>query len=776
MKRRSSSAIAGAALVLLLVVCAATTAAGQSGDPRSTDGVISGSVRDLSGAVVPRPTIVIRHERSGLEQIVAGGSDGTFLVSRLAAGTFLVTVSASGFAPAVERVEVPGAALTIGLSPAPIVEHVTVVSASRQAELREALNTRVDVVSRSRIEETGGHETVAEVLRDLPGVITRRGSETTGSAGEQIQGLDSRQVLVLIDGQPIVGARGIKRGGIINLDRQSTARLERVEVVKGAASALYGSDALGGVINLISREPSSPFETSLAVSGGSLGMVDARIDTGLRRDRAFGIFSLERHAHDGFDLTPGTFDTTGAPYERYDVFAKAHGQFTPSFSLGGLLTGYRNHLAGRSNGELGPQEDDVREQALSGNLTGHVLAGASTTIDARVYVSDYAEDAAGRLVLPPATPLEPGTLDQQFVKTDLSVSHALGSRQMLQGGLEWARDEYRGSNRVRDEIGGHAADTAVAWVQHRWSVTSRLTTTVGARVDRRSEFETAVSPKAAASYRFTDNLRARASYGRGFRAPDLGQLYYRFLSPSNIYQVIGNPTLEPEYADSWQFGGDYTFPQRRARFGVNVFRNDVRDLIESVSLGFVATPAQLSQLFAREGLDPTFRPAPGRLLFTYRNIVDVVTHGVEFDTETAVTNTVSIGGAYTFLSARDADNDRDLTGRHPHHGSVRMSWQPARGGLRMSLRGTFFSSWIAARATQPAGGVQDTIAPRFALWDGFVSQRIGAGLAAFATVDNLTDSQDPNTGVMAAGAPAAIHRPDAGRTFRVGVQWSFNGR
>lgn len=103
---------------------------------------------------------------------------------------------------------------------------------------------------RSRIEETGGHESVGEILREVPGVVTRRGSETAGSAGEQIQGIDSRQVLVLIDGQPIVGARGIKRGGVLNLDRQSTARLDRVEVVQGAASALCGSEALWGVINL----------------------------------------------------------------------------------------------------------------------------------------------------------------------------------------------------------------------------------------------------------------------------------------------------------------------------------------------------------------------------------------------------------------------------------------------------------------------------------------------------------------------------------------------
>jgi outer membrane cobalamin receptor len=93
------------------------------------------------------------------------------------------------------------------LTPAAVVEQLTVVSASRQEELRDTLNTGVDVITRSRIEAAGAQETVAEILREVPGVVTRRGSETAGAAGEQIQGIDSRQVLVLLDGQPIVGAR-----------------------------------------------------------------------------------------------------------------------------------------------------------------------------------------------------------------------------------------------------------------------------------------------------------------------------------------------------------------------------------------------------------------------------------------------------------------------------------------------------------------------------------------------------------------------------------------
>lgn len=771
---------AAVSLVGLILLIAATpiTAQSNSGSGVRSEPSISGVVLDPSGASIPRSTVVIRHDSSRLEQVLDSNADGTFAMARLTPGHYTISASAPGFAVATHLVEAPmGEPLRISLSPAPVVEQVTVVSASRQEELRDSLNTRVDVITRGRIEETGGHETVGEVLRELPGVVTRRGSETAGAAGEQIQGIDSRQVLVLIDGQPIVGARGIKRGGVLNLDRQSTGRLERIEVVKGAASALYGSDALGGVINLITRQPSSPVDATVALSGGNFGSVGASVDGGFKRDRTYGIFSVERHQHDGFDLTPGTFDTTGAPYRRYDALGKLQRQFTPSFSLGGLITGYHNKTGGRSNGEVGPQEDDIRDRALSANITTAWLAGPSTSVEARGYMSNYFEEATGRLAPPRSTPLEPAFLEQRFVKLDLTAAHTIGSRQILQAGIEWSRDRYKGTNRVVDEATGHTADTAVLWAQHRWSATSRLTTTVGARVDRRSQFETAVSPKLAANFRVTNNVQARASYGRGFRAPDLGQLYYRFLSPSNFYQVIGNPALKPEYAHSWQFGGEYTAPRRRVRVGANVFRNDVRALIESVNVGFVATPEQLSALLAREGLDPSFRPVLGRSLLTYRNLFDVITQGVELDTAVALTSAISLGGAYTYLAAHDNQTDLPLTGRHRHHGHVRASWQPAQSGFRASIRGTFFSPWIAARARTAGGSVQDAIAPKFALWDAFVSQRLTHGLSAFLTVDNLADSQDPNTGVLlATGAPAPIYRPEAGRAARVGVQWSFSAR
>lgn len=752
-------------LVALVAALVSSTVFAQSA-------VLSGVVRDGAGAVVANGTVVIHQQGSAFERIVETGRDGRFQVSPLADGAYIIEVMAQGFALASASARVPATQpVEVVLTPAAVVETVQVVSASRQEELRSALNTNVAVLTRRQIEESGS-QTVAEILREVPGVVSRRGSETAGAAGEQIQGIDSRQVLVLLDGQPLVGARGIKRG-VVNLDRQPVSRLEQVEVVKGASSALYGSDAIGGVINLITREASAPVSTTGELSAGSFGEVNASADIGALQPRWSGLFSTESHRNDGFDLTPTTFDTTGAPFDRLDFMGRVRFKASEALSISALGTGYDNHTEGRSNGELGAQEDRIDDSTVNTNVQADWLPRATTTVQARGYVGHYDESSTANLAPPASTVLAPGELHQTYVKADATISQIIGSRQQLQGGAEFSRDEYSGINRLRTDS-GEEASTATAWLQHRLTMSGRVTTTLGLRTDHHSEFGTAVSPKIAANARLGDGLNVRASYGRGFRAPDIGQLYYRFLNPSSIYQVIGNPNLAPEYANSLQVGGEFATRNRRARLGVNVFRNDVQDLIDSVTLGFPATPAQVEEILVREGLDSSFRPVAGRLLLTYKNVADAVTEGLELDGEVAITTGLSVAGAYTYLDARDDKTDLPLTGRHKNQGSVRASWRHARSGFNANIRGLFYGDWIAARATVN-GAPQDTMAPGYALWDVFASQRIVRGLSAFAAVDNLTDNQDPNTGLLSAtGTPLSIYRPEVGRTVRAGVRWSWS--
>ena len=138
-----------------------------------------------------------------------------------------------------------------------------------------------------------------------------------------------------------------------------------------------------------------------------------------------------------------------------------------------------------------------------------------------------------------------------------------------------------------------------------------------------------------------------------------------------------------------------------------------------------------------------------------------------------MTSQISVAGAYTYLDARDDNTDLRLTGRNEHQGTVRATWR-APFGLVANVRGMFNGNWVAARATVNGQPV-DTLAPGYSLWDVYASQRVVRGLNVFVAVDNITDDQDPNLGKLSAtGAPLAIYRPDAGRTARFGLRWSWS--
>jgi outer membrane receptor for ferrienterochelin and colicins len=729
---------------------------------------IRGHVTDSIGAALIGASVTLGNLATGLERVVITDANGDFTFTASSGGHYRLIVSAVGFVPITREVESSGS-FDFTLEPAALAEKITVFSGSRQEELRESLNTKVDVIGRNRIRDTG-YESVAEVLQELPGVVTRRGTMGAGAAGEQVQGIDSRQVLTLFDSQPIIGGKGIKRG-VINLDRQSINTLERIEVVKGAASALYGSDAIGGVINQISRDPSAPVETSYTTSGGSQGRFDARGDVGFARDKFSAFISGERHKQNDFDLTPATFDTTGASFHRYDGLAKIKYRFTPDFALSAWARGYWNSERGRARGEEGNLESFIDEDSQSFNLAGDWQINDRTAMQARGYFSRY-DEITNSFLSPSGAPVQPGNLFERVGKADASFSRIQGERQFIQGGAEWLTNTYGGINRLQNDK-GNDIDFASVWAQDRVSLANRATVTLGLRYDNHSIFGSAVSPKAGLNIRVTDFWRIRASYGRGFRAPDLGQLYYRFLNPTNLYQVIGNPNLRPEYAHSVQVGGEFTSRNRRARFGVNLFRNDIEDLIDSVSLGFIVTPQQLQQVAAREGIDLTaFRPALGRLLFLYKNISNAVTQGVEFDGDVALPGGFSLGGAYTYLNARDTENRLSLLTRHKRQGHARLSWESnARLGLRANLRGTFYSKWINSHASfNPATGVlTPAVIPQgFSLWDFYAAKRIYRGLEFFGAVDNFTDSRDPNVNTS-----LPIFRPEVGRAFRVGMRFTW---
>ncbi len=744
--------------------------ASETGRQTGTRSAISGTVSDAAGASAAGAVVVLRQAAMGLERVTRTDNRGAFAFPDVNTATYEVVASLAGFAPVRQTLRAPtDTAVSLVLSPAPYEEAVTVVSDARGEALRERTTLPVTVVGGEAMRDAG-YATVGEALREVAGVVTRRGSEGTDVGGEQIQGIDSRQVLVLMDGQPIVGARGIKSGAI-NLDRQQTLGLDRIEIVKGAASALYGSDAMGGVINLIPRDPRHPMEVAGHVGAGSYGAIDTAADVGgLAR---WGTFFLNggHHQRDAFDLTPSTPDTTGAAIQRRDVAGRLVLAPSASWLVTGHVTSYWNTLTGRSVGELGTQDARTPSHAQTYAARAEWHLDSRTTAEFRAYRGRYQETSTGVLLNAARTPLDPGSLAEDLAKLDGSLVRAIGARQHLRGGVEWVRDEYRGRNRIRDAE-GNAVATRVAWGQYDLNPFRALTVTTGVRYDDHSLFGTAVSPKVAVVERLTDWLAARASYGRGFRAPDVGQLYYRFLNPTNLYQVVGNPHLEPERSRSWQVGVE-SRSGSRASVGVNLFHNDVTNLIQAVNLGMITSAAQLAAVATANDITPDFDVQLSRLLFLYQNVARARTRGVELSGNYRMGQATRVSGTYAYVDAIDANTGAALSNRNAHQGTVRVDWTPARYGIRANLRGAFYSSWVAG-STRSVAGTSNIYAPGFALWDLTVSKPVVRAMEVFGAVNNLTNSQDPNAGVVSAtGAALPIYRPEIGRTFRVGVRWTW---
>lgn len=756
---------------------------------RAQSVTIEGVVEDAASAPVAGAVVVLKNQNTGLERLTNTNGEGRFTFGGLSAARYEIAVRVSGFAIRKEMIEGSRTDLVLTLEPETLRESVTVVSGSRQAELQESLNTAVEVVTRRDIEDKG-YQTVGEILKEVPGVQTRLGSDTgkvNAVAGEQIQGVGSRQALVLIDGFPVIAARGIK-SGTINLDRQSTNKIEQVEIVKGAASALYGSDAIGGVVNMITREPNKPFDGTFSVSGGNFGVLSQSAQIGLRRNAYSGFFTVGRDKQNEFDVTPSTFDTTGAGFHRYEFFAKQKYEFSPKFYITGLGNVYTGHSRGRSIGEPDPtqgfqsgqQFDDTNDVTQTYGLTANWTPTAKTVIQARGYFTRY--DEISRTKFSNGVSFADDNLFQRFGRVDGSILQVIGERHIVQFGGEWSTDRYRGINRLANNS-GERADTSTVWGQDKVSLTNWATLTLGLRYDSHTIFGSAVSPKIGLNIRATDRISVRASWGRGFRAPDLGQLYYKFYNPTNFYQVFGNPNLSPEHSGSWQVGAEYSSTKKTYHFGINLFRNDVVNMIDPLTVGFVLpfpspgalTIAQANAYIRSIGLNPAQYPImPFRLLIVYNNISKIYTQGIESSGDLKLPAGFNVSGSYTYLDAVNKATGAYLPERFKHQGNLRLAYDNEKLGFRANFRASLYSNWKAS--SQSNRVLQGELAaPAFQLFDVFASKRIRKGVEIYGSVENLTDNKDPNANKFdSTGQPLPIIRPDAGRMFRMGIRLNIS--
>ncbi|MFN9312056.1 TonB-dependent receptor plug domain-containing protein [Gemmatimonas sp.] len=420
----------------------------------------------------------------------------------------------------------------------------------------------VTVVDRREIDAVAA-VSANQLLRQLPGMqeLPAPPSKTSIS----IRGFDDSRVLVLVDGEPVAGSLVESR----DIGRLSTIAAERIEVTKGPSSVEFGSDALGGVINIVQAAPTRTLtvdgvarqgelgreEASLGISNTS-GRVGYRVNGGWRQsDRVTGYNAAGSTFNRIFDV-------------RSDVRVALGSQWTARLDVQGSQERQRFPLDASFNGFIDNRGAQGFAEAQGPALGGHLRVRSFQQRFRYQY-----RQARGLLpIRGSADSVEQQERQQRYLVAYTTVV----GRHALDLGVQHSRRTLV----APDKVDGDSARENISevFVRDSWTMGNVLLT-AGARYTASTLWGSTANPSVGLAWQATPALRFRSHVARGFRAPGFKEIRYTFFNPAGGYEIVGNPDLRPESSVSGSAGGTWA-PSRRWSLDVEAYRNDVKDLVD----------------------------------------------------------------------------------------------------------------------------------------------------------------------------------------------------
>ena len=618
-------------------------------------------------------------------------------------GLFLLTILSS----AEGKDDTPETDGAVALEP-------VVVTATRTPQRLKDTPVITNLITRAEIEATGA-ENIGEVLEHTAGIIIHRDGH---GDGVQLQGLDSEYVLILVDGEPQVG----RIAGKLDMARLAVENVERIEIVKGATASLFGSAALGGVINIITRKATTPFSVQVSQNFEQNSTFDSRGTLELQRDKLNTLLTLSHNRRSPIDLDISDLTTTIDGYANVTGSARTAYQLTPATNL--ILSGQYFTQNQEGISESGPIAFDRLGdiENFSGNLRIEHEFGNSTQrtpaplLTGKLYATRY-EDESTVIDRETAAISSQNLTIQDLVKGEVQFNTTVWEKHQLTLGGDVVLE-----NLESQRITGGERDifTNSLFAQNQFRPISAFILVIGGRLDNHSEFGTHFSPKLSAMYRMTDDLRLRFSYGQGFRAPDFKNLYLDFTNVTAGYQVLGNPSLQPESSHNWNLGLEYEiFDGLLGR--IHAYRNDLSNLIEAERVG---------------------TSVAGGSKFEYQNISRAYTEGVDVE---AVIG--SMGGftstiGYAYLRGADKETGLRLLNRSTHSGTLKLAYLHPNSGVQVDLRGRYASQWgffdDGDKVLEP-----EELAPSYWVWNLRASKTLFKMFKASIGCNNIFDFKIP---------------------------------
>lgn len=630
-----------------------------------------------------------------------------------------------------------------------------VVTASRTVQDIEDVTINIDVISEDEIQNSGSIS-LKDILLEQPGISL---SPNEGNA-IQIQGFESDYTLILIDGQPLVG----RIRGALDISRINTSNIQQIEIVKGPSSALWGSDALAGVINIITKKPDELFTGRVFTEYGSRASYNVGADVSFNVNKISGNAGFSAYGSDGFDLSETEFGNNQNPYDNVTLNTAINYDFSDLTSLNVSGRYYKNNFSGLTLATVQGQEIGISEDGwqddLSLNLRFDTSPFSRFQSTAIVYTTLY-EDYTTTNFEDPSQANIINNNQQGYSKAEIQNNYTWLNNDITTFGAgvtsEFVRAERFQGKRNQGGL--------FVFAQHQFLFQDKLSLIAGARLDNHSSYDSYLSPKLSFKYDLNQNFTFRASVGRGFKAPDFRTLYLNFDNSGSGYLLYGVKnigaelanfdqqglillynfdanslaTLEPEYSTAYNVGFSFKTTDSKISSRVNLFRNNAQNLIEALEV------AELTD---------------GNTVFGYVNINKAKTQGVETEASYHFNNDLTISLGYQYLDAvqiitdertiiengavitKDVEIEVPLPSRPEHSGTFKVFYTEPVSKTEISLRGILQSRYFFRDRNANLQADSNEYTDDFSIWNLSISRPFGQNFRAQLGINNLFDYTD----------------------------------
>lgn len=651
-----------------------------------------------------------------------------------------------------------------------------VVTATRTEQTVKAAPSTVQVVTRADI-ELRQSQTLGDVLRNAMGVTVF--NDFQGRSQLRIRGSESRHVLIMIDGRRLGGEISFNSANAYDVDRIRMDNVERVEIIRGPAGALYGSDAMGGVVNIITKKPTKnegrlQYEYSAWDGGKSAGPDMHLFYQGVNEAGDFSwSVSAGQHKPQPFRGIENGINTTANYYGKEQPIALSG---TWTFADG-------NHLR-LDYSKL--WEKTYMDSDFSMTASMHVpqtVKNDNTRTDwsveyggdtekrdwqIRAYRSDYKKDYSSYNYSSSTHKYDLYRFD--LVDRTLSVLEGRntwqqGENQRITTGFEWRKDETEGTRiRKPGSMGSSVTYGSLTGISDRASLEYRalylqdeiksgdkLLVIPSLRYDWSDKFSSEITPQIGVTYNAQDDIRIKAVVGKGYKTPTVNELYHYFemfksMGPANPGQFFaGNPDLKPEKSTDYELSVEKDWTKTSARMGV--FRNEVKDLIESYNTGIKARAAGYTVSDALIWL------------MNYRNVEKATLQGFEGEVSHKLNNAVKLRMGYMYLDAKNDITNARLEDRPRQQINFGITYQPVQSSWNLNLDAVTLIDYLT-KETPKVSNSSTKVSQSYSMINFMAEKKLNENALFYVGMDNLTDRTDYNHGIL-------------GRIYRGGIQYKF---